>query len=40
MPEQRICLGESEAIIIQPAFVHTQAVGHIKSQTSLTPSLP
>jgi hypothetical protein len=28
MPEQRICLGESETVIIQPAFVHTQAVGN------------
>ena len=26
MPEQRICLGESEAVVIQPAFVHTQTV--------------
>ena len=40
MPEQRICLGESEAVVIQPAFVHTQAVGDIKSLTSLIPFLP
>ncbi len=37
MPEQRICLGESKTVVIQPAFVHTQAVGHIKSLTSLIP---
>ena len=33
MPEQRICLGESEAVIIQPAFVHAQAVGNSKRMT-------
>ena len=40
MPEQRICLGESETIVIQPAFVHTQAVRDIKRMTRLTPFLP
>ncbi len=40
MPEQRICLGESEAVVIQPAFVQAQAVRDIKRITRLTPSLP
>ncbi|MBQ7648611.1 MAG: hypothetical protein IJS92_06010 [Paludibacteraceae bacterium] len=33
MPEQRICLGKSEAVVIQPAFVHTQAVRNSKRMT-------
>ena len=40
MPEQRICPGESETVVIQPAFVHTQAVRHIKSLTRLIPFHP
>ena len=39
MPEQRICLGESETVIIQPAFVHTQAVSNSKRFPSFTKRL-